>query len=102
MYVYIKVLFILKKKKNDSTNTFENMKFHYEFTHSNRNQNQTNIGSRAGLNAANQVGNNNAIAQQQYLMRNHTDAITDIILVTETTYPLIISADRDGVIKVVS
>lgn len=76
------------------------MKFHFEFTQSNRNQNTTNIGSRT--NASNQVGNNNAITQQQYLMRNHTDAITDIILVTETTYPLIISADRDGVIKVVS
>lgn len=78
------------------------MKFHFEFTHSNRNQNTTNVGSRTGFNASNQAGNNNAIAQQQYLLRNHTDAITDIILVTETTYPLIISADRDGVIKVVS
>ncbi|GAA5807781.1 hypothetical protein MFLAVUS_001160 [Mucor flavus] len=89
-------------KPRYSTNTFENMKFHFEFTHSNRNQNTTNVGSRTGFNASNQAGNNNAIAQQQYLLRNHTDAITDIILVTETTYPLIISADRDGVIKVVS
>lgn len=85
-----------------STNTFESMKFHFEFAHSNRNQSMTNIGSRTGFNASSQVGNNNVIAQQQYLMRNHTDAITDIILVTETTYPLIISSDRDGVIKVVS
>ncbi|KAI8061364.1 hypothetical protein BDF21DRAFT_348153 [Thamnidium elegans] len=52
-------------KPRYSTNTFENMKFHFEFTHSNRNQNMTNVGS-------------------------------------QTTYPLIISADRDGVIKVVS
>lgn len=75
------------------------MKFHFEFTQSNKNQNTTNIGSRT--NASSQVVNH-GITQQQYLMRNHTDAITDIILVTETTYPLIISADRDGVIKVVS
>ena len=39
--------------------------------------------------------------QQQHLLRNHTDAITDVIL-TEVPYPMIISGDRDGVIKVVS
>jgi phosphoinositide-3-kinase regulatory subunit 4 len=79
------------------------MKFHFEFTHSNNRNNQSmaNIGSRTSTNQQ-MGGNNNVIAQQQYLMRNHTDAITDIILVTETTFPLIISSDRDGVIKVVS
>ena len=40
-------------------------------------------------------------AQQQHLLRNHTDAITDVIL-TEVPYPMIISGDRDGVIKVIS
>jgi phosphoinositide-3-kinase regulatory subunit 4 len=46
-------------------------------------------------------GLNSTVGQQQYLMRNHTDAITDIVL-TEIPYPMIISGDRDGVIKVVS
>ncbi|KAI8066486.1 hypothetical protein BC940DRAFT_368091 [Gongronella butleri] len=41
------------------------------------------------------------VAQQQFLMRNPTDAITDIIL-TELPYPMVICADRDGTIKVVS
>ncbi|KAJ8663211.1 hypothetical protein O0I10_001388 [Lichtheimia ornata] len=40
-------------------------------------------------------------AQQQSLLRNHTDAVMDVIL-TEVPYPMIISGDRDGVIKVVS
>lgn len=85
------------------------MKFHFEFTHiNNRNQGMTNMGSRSSTAITSNhhqqmAGNsNNVIAQQQYLMRNHTDAITDIILVTETTFPLIISSDRDGVIKVIS
>jgi phosphoinositide-3-kinase regulatory subunit 4 len=78
------------------------MKFHFEFTHSNRNQNTASLGSRTGFNApTTQGGSNNAIVQQQYLMRNHTDAITDIIL-TEIPYPMIVSGDRDGVIKIVS
>jgi phosphoinositide-3-kinase regulatory subunit 4 len=34
-------------------------------------------------------------------MRNHTDAITDIII-TAAPYSVIISGDRDGVIKIVS
>ncbi|OBZ87474.1 putative serine/threonine-protein kinase VPS15 [Choanephora cucurbitarum] len=75
-----------------STNTFENMTFYFEFTHTNRNQQH----------GYSQLSNStNAVAQQQYLMRNHTDAITDILL-TETPYPMIISGDRDGVIKVIS
>lgn len=91
-------------KPRYSMNTLENMKFHFEFSHANRNQSNAYLGSRStGFNTSSGVGNNNnVIAQQQYLMRNHTDAITDVILVTETAYPLIISADRDGIIKVVS
>ncbi|OAQ30331.1 ARM repeat-containing protein [Linnemannia elongata AG-77] len=48
------------------------------------------------------TGRNNAItAQQQQLLRNHLDAIMDIAL-TELPCMLLISGDRDGVIKVFS
>lgn len=57
------------------------------------------MASRIGFSSSTQA--NNAVVQQQYLMRNHTDAITDILL-TEVPYPMIISSDRDGVIKIIS
>lgn len=77
------------------------MKVHFEFTQINRNnQNTANVGSRTSFNA-NQSSSNNVITQQHYLMRNHTDAITDIII-TAAPYSMIISGDRDGVIKIVS
>ncbi|KAF9102549.1 Serine/threonine-protein kinase [Mortierella sp. GBA35] len=48
------------------------------------------------------TGRNNVItAQQQQLLRNHLDAIMDIAL-TELPCMLLISGDRDGVIKVFS
>ncbi|KAG0291003.1 Serine/threonine-protein kinase [Linnemannia gamsii] len=48
------------------------------------------------------TGRNNAItAQQQQLLRNHLDAIMDVAL-TELPCMLLISGDRDGVIKVFS
>lgn len=83
-------------KARYSTNTIGNMKFHFEFNRnsniggSSRNNSMTNMNALA-----------NSVAQQQYLMRNHIDAITDIIL-TESPYPMIISGDRDGVIKVLA
>ncbi|CAO0789210.1 unnamed protein product [Mucor circinelloides] len=88
-------------KPRYSTNVYDKMKVHFEFTQINRNnQNTANVGSRTSFNA-NQSGSNNVITQQHYLMRNHTDAITDIII-TAAPYSMIISGDRDGVIKIVS
>jgi len=48
------------------------------------------------------TGRSNVITvQQQQLLRNHLDAITDIAL-TEFPCMMLISGDRDGVIKVFS
>ncbi|KAI7899371.1 uncharacterized protein BX663DRAFT_555007 [Cokeromyces recurvatus] len=80
-------------KPRYSTNIFENMKFHFEFQQTNKNMNSTRT-------TLTQVGST-AVVQQQHLMQNHTDAITDIII-TERPYMMIISGDRDGVIKIVS
>ncbi|KAI8997087.1 WD40-repeat-containing domain protein [Pilobolus umbonatus] len=88
-------------KPRYSTNTCENIKFHFEFTYSNRNQANVNMSSRTGFNPSSQSGSQNLVIQQQYLMRNHTDVITDIVL-TEVPYPMLVSADRDGVIKIVA
>ncbi|CAO3623542.1 unnamed protein product [Mucor fragilis] len=88
-------------KPRYSTNAYDKMKVHFEFTHINRNnQHAANVGSRTSFNAT-QSSSNNVITQQHYLMRNHTDAITDIII-TAAPYSMIISGDRDGVIKIVS
>ncbi|CEP11758.1 hypothetical protein [Parasitella parasitica] len=87
-------------KPRYSTNIYDKMKVHFEFTLANRNQNMSNVGSRTSF-STNQSASNNVITQQHYLMRNHTDAITDVII-TEAPYSMIISGDRDGVIKIVS
>ncbi|KAI8979775.1 hypothetical protein BDF20DRAFT_913285 [Mycotypha africana] len=49
----------------------------------------------------NPINSDNFVIQQQNLLKNHTNAITDIII-TERPYLMIISADRDGVIKVIA
>lgn len=100
---YILLLTILSLTNSfnqNSTNSYDRMKVHFEFTQINRNQSVTNVGSRTTF-STNQSGSNNVITQQHYLMRNHTDAITDIII-TEAPYSMIISGDRDGVIKIIS
>ncbi|KAF7730449.1 Serine/threonine-protein kinase [Apophysomyces ossiformis] len=85
-----------------STNTFDDIKFYFESTHTNRNNTSTSTSAaRTGFSNTSQAGGNSAVAQQQQLMRNHTDAIMDVVL-TEVPYPMIISADRDGTIKVIS
>ncbi|KAI9279542.1 hypothetical protein BY458DRAFT_584681 [Sporodiniella umbellata] len=84
-------------KARYSTNTIGDMQFHFEF---NRNNSQTGSSSRSN-NMTSMSALNNSVAQQQYLMRNHIDAITNIVL-TEYPYPMIISGDRDGVIKVLA
>ncbi|CAO3608965.1 unnamed protein product [Cunninghamella blakesleeana] len=88
-------------KPRYSSNSFDNIRFHFEFPHQRSPLNpSTNKNSRSYHSSQQQVYNG-TVPQQQFLLRNHTDAITDIIL-TEIPYPMIISGDRDGVIKVVS
>ncbi|KAH8550281.1 hypothetical protein BGW37DRAFT_79383 [Umbelopsis sp. PMI_123] len=81
-----------------SSNTIENIKFHLEFAHVKRGS-----ASRSPFNSRNSPSNNtsnpNSVAQHQNMMRNHMDAITSMVM-TELPYPMIISGDRDGVIKV--
>ncbi|KAI8641016.1 hypothetical protein BD408DRAFT_389715 [Parasitella parasitica] len=91
---------IEEPKPRYSTNIYDKMKVHFEFTLANRNQSLANVGSRTTF-STNQSASNNVITRQHYLMRNHTDAITDVII-TEAPYSMIISGDRDGVIKIVS
>ncbi|KAG0188810.1 Serine/threonine-protein kinase [Apophysomyces sp. BC1034] len=85
-----------------STNTYDDIKFYFEFTHTNRNNpSASSSATRTGFSNISQNGGNSIVAQQQQLMRNHTDAIMDVVL-TEVPYPMVISADRDGTIKVIS
>ncbi|KAI8081764.1 uncharacterized protein BX664DRAFT_388695 [Halteromyces radiatus] len=93
-------------KPRYSSNTHDNIHFHFEFTHQRpSNQNSTSSISNRASSHVNQHqlynGLNTSVVQQQHLMRNHTDAITDIVF-TEIPYLMIISGDRDGVIKVIS
>ncbi|KAI9029972.1 hypothetical protein CLU79DRAFT_733513 [Phycomyces nitens] len=94
---------IEEPKPRYSMNTHESIKFHYEFTHAQRNNHgsSASLGARTGFSTTGQTGGNSAVIQQHHLMRNHTDAITDVVL-TEVPYPMVISGDRDGVIKVIS
>lgn len=89
-----------------SSNTYDNINFYFEFTHQRPSHHSSaSAPPSRSFSHVNQQrmynGLNSTVGQQQYLMRNHTDAITDIVL-TEIPYPMIISGDRDGVIKVVS
>ncbi|SAM00828.1 hypothetical protein [Absidia glauca] len=93
-------------KPRYSSNTYDGINFYFEFTHQRPAQHSSAsaLPSRSSSHINQQRmynGLNSTVGQQQYLMRNHTDAITDIVL-TEIPYPMIISGDRDGVIKVVS
>ncbi|KAI8391462.1 uncharacterized protein BYT42DRAFT_602293 [Radiomyces spectabilis] len=88
-------------KPRYSTYTQGDIKFNVEYTQPHRSATGMGHSSRASSTAVNPASANAAMIQQQSLMRNHTDAITDVIL-TEVPYPMIISGDRDGVIKIVS
>ncbi|KAJ2958801.1 hypothetical protein NQZ79_g5668 [Umbelopsis isabellina] len=81
-----------------SSNVIENIKFHLEFA-----QVKRGSASRSPTTSRNSPSNTssnvNSVQQQQNLMRNHMDAITSLVM-TEMPYPMIISGDRDGVIKV--
>lgn len=83
---------------------YDKIKFHFEFANLHRRP-PSSTGSihRTVFGNGHSVhpGNGATAMQQQLLMRNHMDAITDIVL-TEVPYPMIISGDRDGVIKVIA
>ncbi|KAI8142350.1 hypothetical protein BJV82DRAFT_614613 [Fennellomyces sp. T-0311] len=93
------------------TTTQDHIKFHFEYPYAPRNSSSAgsmhmtglsdNSGGRGSNHSHHQTPSDANFAQQQHLLRNHTDAITDAIL-TEVPYPMIISGDRDGVIKVIS
>ncbi|KAG2217671.1 hypothetical protein INT45_006180, partial [Circinella minor] len=87
------------------TAVHDQIKFHFEYPYSQRNSSSTSsmhMGDSSGSHRGHyQSPKETNFTQQQHLLRNHTDAITDVIL-TEVPYPMIISGDRDGVIKVVS
>ncbi|KAI8600438.1 hypothetical protein EDD21DRAFT_323004 [Dissophora ornata] len=72
-----------------ATRRFEGLPVHYEVT------------PVAGVKPRNTGRSNVITVQQQQLLRNHLDAITDIAL-TEFPCTMLISGDRDGVIKVFS
>ncbi|KAG0024457.1 Serine/threonine-protein kinase [Entomortierella chlamydospora] len=70
-----------------ATRRFEGLPVHYE------------VASSAGVKPRNSGRANVITVQQQQLLRNHLDAIMDIAF-TEFPYMMLISGDRDGVIKV--
>ncbi|KAG0258767.1 Serine/threonine-protein kinase [Actinomortierella ambigua] len=72
-----------------STRRVEGLTIHYELTDP-----PSATAQRAASGRSNLV-----TVQQQQLLRNHLDAIRDIAL-TELPCPMVISGDRDGVIKV--
>ncbi|KAG0225557.1 Serine/threonine-protein kinase [Actinomortierella wolfii] len=72
-----------------STRRVEGLTIHYELTDP-----PSSNARRAASGRSNMV-----TVQQQQLLRNHLDAIRDIAL-TELPCPMVISGDRDGVIKV--
>ncbi|ORX62898.1 ARM repeat-containing protein [Hesseltinella vesiculosa] len=82
-------------KPRYSASTVDQIKFHVECPPQRPTQ---PAGSRSN---AQPIHPKHPVAQQQFLMRNPTDAITDIIL-TELPYPMVICSDRDGAIKVIS
>ncbi|KAF9970185.1 Serine/threonine-protein kinase [Actinomortierella ambigua] len=72
-----------------STRRVEGLTIHYELTDP-----PSSTARRAASGRSNLV-----TVQQQQLLRNHLDAIRDIAL-TELPCPMVISGDRDGVVKV--
>ncbi|KAF9349512.1 Serine/threonine-protein kinase [Mortierella sp. AD094] len=70
-----------------ATRRFEGLPVHYE------------VASSTGVKPRNSGRANVITVQQQQLLRNHLDAIMDIAF-TEFPYMMLISGDRDGVIKV--
>ena len=80
----------------------DHIKFHLEFAQAQRTSTSSTSMHRTAFSGSHHSSPSEInFAQQQSLLRNHTDAVMDVIL-TEVPYPMIISGDRDGVIKVVS
>ncbi|CAG8628971.1 18854_t:CDS:10 [Dentiscutata erythropus] len=98
-----------------NTRPFDGIKVHYEIlsstssssqnsTHSNghNSSNHRNSSTKrpsANNNKSYNNGKNQLIFYQQLLLKNHLDCITDLAI-TEIPHPMLISGDRDGVIKV--
>ncbi|KAF0433331.1 ARM repeat-containing protein [Gigaspora margarita] len=97
-----------------NTRPFDGIKVHYELlssttsssqnsTHSNGHNNSNHSNSSTKRPSANNKsynnGKNQLISYQQLLLKNHLDCITDLAI-TEIPHPMLISGDRDGVIKV--
>ncbi|CAG8782990.1 25994_t:CDS:2, partial [Racocetra persica] len=108
-----------------NTRPFDGIKVHYELlyrntnsvasqsssttsslqnsTHSNGHNSSSHSNSGIKRPSANNKqynnGKNQLISYQQLLLKNHLDCITDLAI-TEIPHPMLISGDRDGVIKV--
>jgi phosphoinositide-3-kinase, regulatory subunit 4 len=63
--------------------------------------NSSNNNKRSSKNTKNTSNARNQLisVQQQQLLKNHLDCITDL-KITELPHPMLISGDRDGIIKV--
>jgi phosphoinositide-3-kinase regulatory subunit 4 len=67
-------------------------------SHSSHSVNNSNSNKKSSKNTTN-TRNQLISVQQQQLLKNHLDCITDL-KITELPYPMLISGDRDGIIKV--
>ncbi|RUP49351.1 LOW QUALITY PROTEIN: hypothetical protein BC936DRAFT_142738 [Jimgerdemannia flammicorona] len=96
-------------KPKYSTQNFDELTFYYESQPSNRTaaNNRRPQPYSSSSNSSRSVGmlttnaTSSTLVQQQQLLRNHLDSITDV-KITEIPYPMLISGDRDGVIKVIA
>lgn len=70
-------------------------------SHSSHNVNNSSNNKRSSKNTKNTPNARNQLisVQQQQLLKNHLDCITDL-KITELPHPMLISGDRDGIIKV--
>ncbi|CAI2161442.1 16883_t:CDS:10 [Funneliformis geosporum] len=103
-----------------STKQFDGINVHYEihrvmntatsnssFTNSNNSSSGGSYSGSSGSSNSKRSNKNNThsarnqliTVQQQQLLKNHLDCITDL-KVTELPHPMLISGDRDGIIKV--
>ncbi|CAJ0651160.1 8417_t:CDS:2 [Entrophospora sp. SA101] len=114
------ILNMLKKQANNAKQ-FDGIKFYYETQNLFRNSNSTSSHSSSShshsssfssgrSNNSNHNKNSNAhkynynpsqlsAIQQQQILKNHLDCITDLAI-TEFPHPMLISGDRDGILKV--
>ncbi len=67
-------------------------------SHNSISVNNSNSNKRSSKNTTN-ARNQLISVQQQELLKNHLDCITDL-KITELPHPMLISGDRDGIVKV--